>query len=529
MIVGAGSAGCVLAGRLSEDRGTRVLLLEAGPPDRRREIRVPAAFSTLYKSEVDWAYETTPQAELEGRAVFQPRGKTLGGSSSINAQMVLRGHRADYDRWAALGNPGWSYADVLPYFKKAERNGRGSSAFHGDSGPRDVTDLREPNPLTRAFVRGCVEAGIPQNDDLNGAEFEGAGFVQVTQRKSRRWSAADAYLRPALGRPNLTVLTGALATRVLLDGRRAAGVRYVHEGREETAACAREVILAAGVFNSPQLLMLSGIGPGSHLRGHGIETAVDLPGVGQNLEDHFTLPMHVRSRQPVSLYSAESVTSLLRYLLLRRGMLASNVAEGAAFVRASPDLEAPDLELIFAPVLYVDEGLAKPPEHGFTIGSVAVQPKSVGSVALRSPDPADPPVIEPRYLSNPDDLRVIVEGVKLARRVAATKALAAYAGEELLPGREAVHDEEIEAAVRRKGHCLYHAVGTCRMGADEAAVVDHELRLRGVEGLRVADASVMPVIPRGHTDTPTVMIAEKAADLIRSDGRVRAVDSPAPA
>jgi choline dehydrogenase len=496
VIVGAGSAGCVLANRLSEEAATTVLLLEAGGEDRRLEIRVPAAFSKLYRSDVDWGYSTVPQAGLARREIAFPRGKVLGGCSSINAQMVVRGHRADYDGW---GIPGWLWEDVLPYFERSA------------AGPFAIAKQRDPSPLTKAFVEAAVEAGIPRAGDLNAPEPEGVAQVEVNQRRGRRWSTADGYLRPALKRPNLTVLTGAETTRIRVEHGRATGVAFLREGRADEAHARRELILAGGAIGSPHLLLASGIGAAEELRAAGVELVHDLPGVGRNLQDHLVGGILVNSTSRRTLYSAESRANVLRYLLLRRGMLTSNVAEAAAFVRTRPELPAPDLELIFAPVLFVEQGLAPVPGHGFTIGTIVLQPRSAGSVRLRSPDPFEPPLIDPAYLTEPEDLRVLLHGVRLARRLLATSALAPLVSEELLPGAAVQSDDELAEAARANAHTLYHPVGTCALGS----VVDEELRLRGLDGLRVADASVIPRIPRGHTNWPAVMIAEKAADLIR--------------
>ncbi|MGQ0805581.1 MAG: GMC family oxidoreductase [Actinomycetota bacterium] len=518
VVVGAGSAGCVLAARLSEDPDTRVLLLEAGPPDKKTEIHVPAAFAKLFKTEHDWAYETVAQPPLDGRRLFWPRGRTLGGSSSINAQMWVRGNRADYDHWAELGNPGWSFRDVLPYFRRSEHHERGPAPHRGVDGPLNISDLRDPNPTTDAFVQAAVEAGVPRSHDVNGDEQDGVDYTQVNQKRGRRWSAADGYLKPTRRRRNLTVRTGARATRVLLDGRRAAGVEFVHDGRAETAMAAREVILAGGAINSPQLLMLSGFGPAAQLSAHGVEVVRDLPGVGQNLQDHLVVAMIVTSPAPVTLFAAETFRNLVKFLVRRKGMLTSNVGEACAFVRTKPGLSAPDLELVFAPVPFIDHGLVAPTGHGLTIGAVALQPRSVGELTLHSADPLDPVDLDPRCLSDSEgeDLRVLVEGLRLARRIFDAPALAPYVGDPLEPLTRVDTDESLAAHVREQAETLYHPVGTCKMGVDEMAVVDAELRVHGAESLRVVDASVMPTIVRGHTHAPTVMIAEKAADLIRT-------------
>jgi choline dehydrogenase len=481
VIVGAGSAGCVLAARLSENPATSVLLLEAGGEDRKLEIRVPAAFSRLYRSELDWGFSTVPQPGLDGREIAFPRGKVVGGCSSINAQMAIRGHRADYDGW---GIPGWGWDELQPYFDRSV-------------GPFALAEQRDPSPLTSAFVAAAVEAGIPRAADLNAPRAEGVAQVLVNQRRGRRWSVADGYLRPARRRPNLKVLTRAHAARVVLEDGRAVGVEARRHGQAERVTARREVILSAGAIGSPHLLLLSGI---------------DAPGVGENLQDHLVGGLLATTTSTRTLYNAESWSNLIRYLLLRRGPLTSNVAEAAAFVRTAPELEAPDLELIFAPVLFVDEGLVPPPEHGLTIGTIALQPRSSGSVKLRSSDLSEPPLIDPGYLSDEGDSRVLLHGVRLARRLLKTSALKPFVGEELLPGAGAQTDEELTAVLRAKAHTLYHPVGTCALGT----VVDADLRVRGVEGLRVADASVIPRVPRGHTNWPTVVVAEKAADLIRA-------------
>jgi choline dehydrogenase len=517
IIVGAGSAGCVLANRLSENSSTRVLLLEAGPPDKAREIHIPAAYAKLFKTDLDWNYMTVPQEHLNNRRIYYPRGKTLGGTSSINAQIYMRGHRSDYDHWASLGNSGWSYDEVLPFFKKSENNERGPSVYHGSGGPLNVADLRDPNPLTQAFVRAGMEIGIPHNNDFNGAEQEGIGYCQVTQKNGKRCSTAVGYLRPALRRSNLTVFTGTHVTHILMQGRRVVGVAYIKDGQKETAQAAREVLLSGGAINSPQLLMLSGIGPAEHLKSRGINVVHDLPGVGENLQDHIGFPLLFRSKKPVSLLAAKSITNLLRYILFKRGMFTSNLIEACAFIRTKSGIVAPDLQLHFLAVISSNYGLNEPTEHGFTFVPTLLQSKSVGNILLCSSNPLDPPLIQPNYLSDQpeEDLHILIESIKLARRIVNAKAFEKYADGEIEPGVHVQSKADIEAYAREKVQTIYHHVGTCKMGVDAMAVVDPQLRVRGIESLRVVDASVMPVIVHGNTNAPTIMIAEKAAYLIK--------------
>ena len=501
VIVGAGSAGCVLATRLSEDPATSVLLLEAGPRRRTLEVRIPAAFSKLFQSEVDWALRTAPQEHLDGREVYFPLGKTLGGSSAINAMMVLRGHRADQDAWPA----GWGWDVVEPYYDAAE--GRFPRAA-----------ARDRSPLTVAFVESAVAEGLRRRDDLNEPDNEGVGLVPVSQRRGRRFSVADGYLRPAWRRPNLTVVTDVRATRVVVEDGRATGVEYRLGDVDGLALASREVIVSAGAIGSPRLLLGSGIGSADELRAVGIPVTHDLPGVGKNLRDHLANGVVAATAPSVrTLTSAESVPNILRWLVAGRGPLTSNVAEGAAFVRTRSDLHAPDLELIFAPVPFQDEGLVQPTQDGVTVAAILLQPRSVGEVRLRSDDPFDPPIVDPRYLGDEvgHDAEVLLAGIRLARRILAREPLAGQIASEILPGAEAQDDDALLAHIRATSQTLYHPVGTCRMGEDGLAVVDSQLRVRGLAGLRVVDASVMPMLPRGHTNWPTVMVAERAAALIR--------------
>ncbi len=517
IIVGAGSGGCVLAARLTEDPNVSVLLLEAGAATTPRESRIPAAFSKLYRTAVDWNYSTEPEPHLNGRRLYWPRGKMLGGSSAINAMIYIRGNALDYDHWKSLGNPGWGFTDVLPYFKKSENQARGASAYHGTGGPLYVADLRYVNILTRAFLTAAGELGIPSNPDFNAEGQNGVGLYQVTQRNGKRHGAADAYLNSARRRANLSVLTGAHATQVLMEKGRAVGVAYIRDGVSEEARADGETILSGGTINSPQLLLLSGIGPADEIKKNGIKPAYDLPGVGKNLQDHVMVSVGYICTKPVTLASAESVPNLLRYFLFKRGPLVSNVAEAGIFLRTESGLVEPNLQLLFGSAYYVNHGLTPRKEHCFGFGPTLITPESRGEISLRSTSPLAPPAIRANYLSTEADMRVVVHGVRLSRQLAHSKAFEAYRGNELHPGTNAQTDAEIAEFVRREAETLYHPVGTCKMGNDSMAVVDARLRVRGIEKLRVVDASIMPRIIAGNTNAPTIMIAEKAADMIRED------------
>jgi choline dehydrogenase len=503
VIVGAGAAGCVLASRLSEDPSRSVLLLEAGTRSRRLETRIPAAFSKLFRSPLDWGDSTTPQTGLDGREIVFPRGRALGGSTVLNAMIVLRGQRGDYDDWAARGCAGWAWADVEPAFAQSAA---GSFAFG---------EQREPHVLSEAFVHAAQACGIPLAPDLNAEVVDGVGVLPVSQRRGRRFGVLDGYLSAALRRPNLTVVTDAHATRVVLDGGRARGVVYKPGAgrRDEEEALASEVVVCAGAVGSPHLLQLSGIGPREALEQVGVEVVHDLPGVGEHLLDHLASGLFVKTKGVETLASAQSLRNLVAWALRGRGPLTSNIAEAAALVRTSRGAQVPDLELLFAPVLFVDEGLTQPTEHGLTLGVILLHPRSSGTVRLRSADPFERPLIDPRYLSDPggEDVTTLLRGLRLARRVVAQEPLASFVDRELDPGVDARTDEALLAHVRALSQTLYHPVGTCRMGTDSGAVVDPQFRVRGIDGLRVADASVMPSLPSGHTNWPTVMIAERAA------------------
>ena len=519
VVVGAGSAGAVIAARLTEDPRTRVLLLEAGGPADADEITVPAAFANLFRTKWDWGYRTTEQKQLEGRRADWPRMKALGGCSSMNAMIYIRGNHADYDTWRdAYGAEGWGHDDVLPYFKRAEGNTRLAGRFHGTDGPLHVEDRRYTHPLTDLWVESAVAAGLKRNDDFNGAEQEGAGRFQVTCRKGRRWSTAKAYLEPAMDRPNLTVRTGAHAHRVVIEGGRATGVAYEVAGRVTTAHAAAEVVLCGGAIASPQLLMLSGVGPGAHLREVGVDVLVDLPGVGQNLHDHPVVPLVFRTEGVSDLLNHNNLGQFLRAKASGTGPLVSNVGEGGGFWRTRDDLAAPDIQAHVAPTGFYDNGLHEPRERAFTAAPTLVNVFSRGTVRLRSTDPHWHPDIDAAYYDDAADLDAMIAGVRRSLEIVGSGPLASVLRGGLLPtmrdwGSDPT-DAQIADHVRRHTQTLYHPVGTCAMGGDERAVVDPQLKVRGVEGLRVADASVMPMVTRGNTNAPTIMIGEKAADLL---------------
>jgi choline dehydrogenase len=525
IVVGAGSAGCVLVNRLTADGKYSVLLLEAGPEDSHLWIHIPLGYGRLFKEKaVNWMYQTEPEPGLNGRNVFQPRGKVLGGSSSINGLLYVRGQHEDYDRWRQHGNLGWGFDDVLPYFKKAEDQTRGVDDFHGVGGPLPVSDWRHADPLSAAFVDAAAEVGFPKNSDFNGATQEGAGFFQTTTKGGRRASTAVAYLRPAKTRPNLHVETSALAERVLFEGRRAAGVAYRAAGILRTARARKEVLISGGAFNSPQLLQLSGVGPADLLRQHGVEVVLDAPGVGNDLQDHMQVRVVMRCSQAITLNDivnnpVRKVLTGLRYAAFRTGPLTIAAGTSGAFFKTNPRLATPDIQIHFLPFSTDKMGEKLHPFSGFTASVCQLRPESRGSLRIKSADPAAPPEIRINYLASDVDRATNVEGLKILRKILHAQALAPYVVEEVDPGDKITSDEALLAYCRARGTTIYHPTSTCRMGNDPLAVVDQRLRVRGIDGLRVIDASVMPDLVSGNTNAPVIMIAEKASDLILQDAR----------
>ena len=520
VIVGAGSAGCVLADRLSADGRASVLLLEAGPRDAYPWIHIPIGYAkTMFNRELNWCFYTEPEPGMNGRKIYWPCGKTLGGSSSINGLIAIRGQAQDYDAWAAAGNDGWSYREVLPYFKRLEHALEGDPVFHGFSGPVWSSPIRRKHALIEAVIAGCAELGIPRNDDFNGARQEGAGYYQLTTRRGWRCSTATAYLKPARRRANLRVETGAQVIQIAFEGRRAAGVVYRHAGSDATVRARREVLLCAGAVQTPQLLQLSGVGPQALLAEFGIPLVHELPGVGQNLQDHLQARVIFECTRPIT--TNDDLKSLwrtlrmgLEYVLTRGGPMAVGINQGGIFARADPAAATPDLQFHIATL---SSDMAGSPPHafsGFTMSVCQLRPESRGFVRLKSADPLTPPAIQPNYLAAAKDRTTLVAGIKLARRLAATRALAPYVRREYRPGVEASSEEALLAFARDKGATIFHPSGTCKMGSDALAVVDSALRVYGVERLRVVDCSVMPTLTSGNTNLPVIMIAEKAADLI---------------
>ncbi len=519
VIVGAGPAGCCLAARLSEDPAVSVLLLEAGGSDRHPYIRAPAGFAKLTGTSHTWGYSTAPQREFDGRAMWYPQGRVLGGGSSINAMIYARGNARDYDAWAEAGCAGWGYADVLPYFKRPEDNERFHNDYHGSGGPLGVSDPVRPLPISAAFVRAAQQAGLPFNPDFNGAVQEGCGYYQVTNRDARRCSGSDAYLRPAMARPNLTVETRTMATRVVVENGRAVGVDHGRRERTARVRVEREIIVSAGAIGSPRLLMLSGIGRGDELNALGIDVVHDLPGVGQNLQDHFDVYVVSECRGDFSYDKVKqphrTLWAILQYVVLRQGPIASTLIDAGGFWYADAQARSPDIQLHFVLGSGLEHGLAKLKNAGVTLNSCFTRPRARGTVTLRDSDPRSPPVIDPNYWGDAYDREMSLRGFKLAREIMAQDAFRPFILCERYPGPYVRSDADIAAYARKVGKTDYHPVGTCKMGSDDMAVVDPALKVRGLDGLRVIDSSVMPFVPSSNTNAPTIMVAEKGADHVR--------------
>jgi choline dehydrogenase len=528
IVVGAGSAGCVLANRLTASGKHRVLLIEAGGEDRNLWIHVPIGYAKLFAdARHNWLYNSEPEPELGGRQIIQPRGKVMGGSSSINGLLYIRGQAEDFDHWRQLGNAGWSFTDVLPYFRRAEDQERGEDELHGVGGPLSVNDVSEPHPLCEAFIEACEQAGIPRTDDFNGATQEGAGYFQLTTRKGRRWSTARGYLAPARKRGNLAVVSNALTTRILFDGRRAVGVEYRKDGVTHAARANGEVILSSGAFNSPQLLQLSGVGPSDLLQQHGIKVIADMKGVGADLQDHYQARVNYRSKTRNTINDMMGsltgrVAAGLRYALLRKGFLTIGAGYAGAFAKTDPMMATPDVQFHFILFSADSVGLKLHTWPGFLASVCQLRPESRGFVRIKSADPAQAPAIQPRYLSAQADRDCMVAGMKLLRRVMAQPAMMRHIDEELAFGQKNWSDDDYLAYVRQRGTTVFHPTSTCRMGSDVTAVVDERLRVRGFQGLRVADASIMPTVVSGNTNAACVMIGEKASDMILQDASAKA-------
>jgi choline dehydrogenase len=525
IVIGAGSAGCAVANRLSADPGNRVLLLEAGGRDSNMWIHIPVGYyRTIYDTRISWNYETEGSPGLDGRGIVYPRGKVLGGCSSINGLAYVRGQKQDYDRWRQLGNAGWSYDDVLPYFIRSESNERGADDFHGGDGPLRVSDIPDRREICEAFIEAAVQTGIPRNPDYNGATQEGVGYYQTTTHKGRRWSAAVGYLNPIRNRANLAIETEALTTKLEIANGRATAVAYRQHGQERRAVARRDIVLCGGAINSPQLLQLSGIGPADHLRAMGIDVVRDMPGVGADLQDHFQVRVVHRLTGTGSLNTdvnnpLRKLKVGLQYFLTRTGPLTISAGQVALFTRTRPELETPDIQFHFIPFSAEGHGRSLHPFPGVTSSVCQLRPESKGSVMITSPDPAAKPAIRPNYLAAETDRRTIIDGLRVARRIAAAPAFARFVETEFIPGDDVQSDDELLDFAKRTGTTVFHPSCTCRMGQDDRAVVDERLRVKGIAGLRIADCSVMPALVSGNTNAPAIMIGEKAADMILEDQR----------
>jgi choline dehydrogenase len=531
IVVGAGSAGCVLANRLTASGRHRVLLLEAGGHDRHLWIHIPLGYGKLFAdARVNWLYSSEPEPELDNRSIIQPRGKVLGGSSSINGLLYLRGQHEDYDHWRQLGNAGWSFDDVLPYFRRAEHQERGEDALHGVGGPLAVSNVCEPHPLCEAFIDSAQQAGFPRNDDFNGPTQEGAGYFQLTAKNGRRWSTAVGYLREARRRGNLAVVTNALASRILFKDRRAIGIEYRQGDTTHVAHASREVILAGGAFNSPQLMQLSGVGPADLLRSHGIGVVADMPGVGADLQDHLQVRMQYRCTEPITMNDVvhswpHKIGAGLRYLLFRKGLLAIGAGYAGGFFRTSAQVATPDVQVHFIIFSADTAGAGLHTFPGFIASICQLRPESRGFVRIKSADPTQHPAIQPRYLTSQFDRDTVVAGLKLLRRIMTQPAMMRYIAEERAPGPRVTSDADLLTFARGAATTVFHPTSTCRMGGDATAVVDERLRVRGIGGLRVIDASIMPTVVSGNTNAAVVMIAEKGADMILQDAGVAAMQA----
>jgi choline dehydrogenase len=516
IIIGAGSAGCVLANRLTENPQTKVLLLEAGKKDDDFMMSVPAAFYRLFQTKVDWTFFTEPQKEVNNRKMFHPRGKVLGGSSSINAMIYMRGHREDYDNWAKMGNKGWSYDEVLPYFKKSENQQAFKDEFHGQGGLLNVRNQIIPNVLSEKMLEAAQSLGYPITPDFNGAEQEGFGMHQTNiDQKGRRHSTSKAFLAPVMHRPNLKVMTHCLAHKILFEGKKAVGVQFEQGGQVKTEKVNSEVLLCAGAFQSPHILMLSGIGRGQDLQKFDIPVLHDLQGVGQGMKDHVIASIIMSCNQKITLDTEENLWNLLKFVIGGKSPLASNVAEVGGFVRTNPKLTAPDIQYHFGPAYFENHGLTKVKGSGFSLGPILIQPESSGEVRLASNRPQDLPLIDPQYFSHEADMKTMIAGFKIGYKLMTSKIFQPYIEKNYAPKKELHTDEEIIAHIKESLQTLYHPTSTCRMGSDALSVVNNKLKVHGLEGIRVIDASIMPMVVRGNTNAPTIMIAEKGADMIK--------------